>query len=76
MVNLFIVFNFDHSYQKECLFLFLKKTPNHQVILVKAKKAFMLGFNSTFSLRYRTLSYIKRNIVSTNISSILFLQKS
>ena len=38
MVNLFIVFNFDHSYQKECLFLFLKKTPNHQVILHNAKK--------------------------------------
>ena len=38
MINLFIVFNFDHSYQKECLFLFFKKTPNHQVILHNAKK--------------------------------------
>ena len=38
MVNLFIVFHPDHSYQKECLFLFLKKTPNHQVILHNTKK--------------------------------------
>ena len=28
MINRFIVFNFDHSYQKEYLFLFFKEDPN------------------------------------------------
>ena len=41
----------------------------------------IVGFNSTVTLRYRTLSHIKRNIVSTkesnhNISSILFCRRA
>jgi len=38
MVNLFIVFNFDHSYQKECLFLFFKEDPKPSSHITQRQK--------------------------------------
>ena len=38
MVNLFIVLNFDHSYQKECLFLFFKEDPKPSSHITQRQK--------------------------------------
>ena len=38
MVNLFIAFNFDHSYQKQCLFPFFKKDPKPSSHITQRQK--------------------------------------
>ena len=38
MVNLFIIFNFDHSYQKECIFLCFKEDPKPSSHITQRQK--------------------------------------